>query len=304
MPPAARVCVPATTANLGPGFDCLGLSLDLWNEAEFRLEDSGWSIEIEGEGARELPLDETNLVLRAFRHFCAKNGRPAPAGLRVRARSAIPVGSGLGSSAAAVLLGLLGASALCGISLPAESLLGLAVDLEGHADNAAAALLGGLSVVLREEGGWLARRFDVPALRVALALPACDLPTAVARQALPASIPRADAVYNVSRAVLVAEALRAGDLDLLGLAMDDRLHQPYRLPLIPGAASAMAAARLAGAKAVAISGAGPSLIAFCPAASRPVGEAMVAAFEVAGVAARAFDLTASSRGACVETIQD
>ena len=198
-------------------------------------------------------------------------------------------------------LGLLGADWLYGLQLSQSEVIGLAVELEGHCDNAAAALLGGLVVSLRAGESWLARRFDVPPLRAALVLPALDLPTREARKVLPLSIPRADSVFNTSRAVLVVEALRRGDLDLLGQVMEDRLHQPYRLPLIPGAEQALRAALRAGASAAAISGAGPSLIAFCAGESQPIAAAMQAAFAQAGLSSRAFALTSTSRGAWVKT---
>ena len=299
---AVRVCAPATTANLGPGFDTLALALDLWNEAEFHLTGQGVHLRIAGEGASTLPHGAANLTARAFAHYYQRKGLPEPAGLRIDCLNRIPSGSGLGSSAAAVIQGLLAADALSGCGASKEELLALAVDLEGHGDNAAAALFGGLTVALQLPDRWVVRRFDVPPLRAALVLPDVDLPTSVARKALPGAVPRADAIFNSSRTPLVVEALRTGDLDLLGQVMDDRLHQPYRLPLIRGAAEAMTAARQAGAAAAALSGAGPSLIAFCRGESQPVADAMRAAFEQAGVAARAFTLTATSRAAEVEKI--
>lgn len=297
MPTAARVGVPASTANLGPGFDCLGLAIDLWNEAKFSLRGSTLSVEISGEGSSVLPKNADNLVVQAFHKFYQHVGRPVPDGLHVAVHNCIPSGSGLGSSASAVLLGLLGANALTAVQASPMDLLSLAAAMEGHSDNVAAALLGGLVVSLKTENGWLARRFDLPDLRAVLVLPDIHLPTQVARQVLPLSVPRSDAVFNVSRAVLVAEALRCGDLELLGQVMEDRLHQPYRLPLIHGAVEAMAAAKSAGAQAVAISGAGPSLIAFCAGACRPAGEAMAGAFNQAGVSSRIFELVTTSQGA-------
>ena len=160
-----RVRVPATTANLGPGFDCLGLTLDLWNETLFSLEGDGLRIELEGEGKGRLPLDRSNVMAYAFRHFCRTHGVPEPAGLRIHSCSAIPTSSGLGSSASAALLGLLAASALLQIPASPEELLALAAGMEGHADNAAAALHGGLVVILAQGDGWLVRRFDVPPIR-------------------------------------------------------------------------------------------------------------------------------------------
>ena len=297
MPTAVRVAFPATTANLGPGFDCLGLTIDLWNEAEFSLRGSELKIEVSGEGQGVLPLNADNMVVQAFHKFYQHFNLPVPAGLHIHLHNQIPSSSGLGSSASAVMLGLLAANALCGSPASQAELLNLGANMEGHSDNVAAGLLGGLVVSLKNEGIWLARRFDVPTLCAALVLPNIDLPTQVARAALPLSVPRADAVFNMGRALLVVEALRCGDLDLLGQMMQDRLHQPYRLPLINGAEAAIAAARGAGAGAVAISGAGPSLIAFCSGPSRPAGEAMAAAFAQAGVASRIFELRTTSRSA-------
>lgn len=297
MPFSVRVGVPATTANLGPGFDCLGLAIDLWNEAEFIPEGDSLIVEVCGEGEDSLARSADNLVIRTFQTFYETRRLTPPPGLRLRLNNHIPCSSGLGSSSSAIVLGLLGANSLSGSQASTQELLDMAAGMEGHADNVSPALLGGLVVSIQDENYWLARRFEVPILRIALVLPDIDLPTQVARQALPLSVPRGDAVYNISRAVLVAEALRLGDLDLLGKVMDDRLHQPYRLPLIRGAAEAMTAARSAGAQAVAISGAGPSLIAFCAGESRPAGEAMAAAFARVGLASRIFDLVTTSRGA-------
>ena len=262
MVSAVTVRVPATTANLGPGFDTLALALDLWNEAVFRPVESGLTITVEGEGRGVLPLDRKNLVLKAVEELCYAVDRSVP-GLAVRCTNQIPLGSGLGSSAAATLLGLMGANAVLGEPLNRDQILEMAIRMEGHPDNAAAAMNGGLVVVSGiNEHGWLVRRFDLPELSAALVLPDFDFPTHAARAALPKQVPIGDAVFNMGRALLVVEALRTGDLDLLGKAMEDRLHQPYRLPLIPRAAEAMAAARQAGAAATAISGAGPSVIAF------------------------------------------
>ncbi len=297
--PRVRVRVPASTANLGPGFDSLALALDLWNEAEFSLEGRGLEVLVSGEGEGRLPRDRSNTVAYAFRCFLRERGLPEPPGLRITCRNRIPASSGLGSSASALLLGLLGANALYGRPAGDSEILNLAAGIEGHADNAAAALLGGLAVVARQDGGWLARRFEVPPLQAAVAIPALHLPTREARRALPRRFSRDDAVFNLSRTPLVVEALQKGDLALLGQAMQDRLHQPYRIRLIPGAPEAIAAARSAGAAAVALSGAGPSLIAFSSADCTLIGEQMQTAFEACGVHARALVVRVSPGGAQV-----
>jgi homoserine kinase len=299
MPGRVTVRVPASSANLGPGFDCLGLALDLWNEAEFSLGGTDWTMDIGGEGAGSLPKDHTNCVAVAFKRFLRARGLPEPDGLKIVCRNAIPSGSGLGSSASALLLGLLGANALYGAGAGREEILGLAVSIEGHADNTAAALYGGLTAAVGEGGGWLVRRWDVPHLAAVVVIPEVDLPTSVSRGALPGMVSREDAIFNLGRTALVVEALRCGDMELLGRTMHDRLHQPYRLGLIPGALQALQAAQTAGAAAVALSGAGPSLIAFLQENTLPSGVAgaMVGAFENAGIKARSLTLATTNRGA-------
>lgn len=298
---SVRVCVPGTTANLGPGFDCLGLALDLWNTATFTIEGEGLRLSCQGEG-RDIPTDERNLVFQAMRFYCDSRGCSFPRGLTIHCENQIPVGSGLGSSAAAVLMGILGASALMEGSLDPQEALNLAARMEGHADNAAAALLGGLVIVSSGKGNWLARQIQIPALKVALVLPNVNLPTHAARAALPVEVPLKDVIHNLGRAMLVVEALRGGDLELLHQVIDDRLHLPYRLPLIPGGQRALDAAYAAGASAVTISGAGPSLIAFCAGDPVPVAQAMTQAFAEHEVISRSFVLNTTTSGAAVDLL--
>ncbi|MCI0577199.1 MAG: homoserine kinase [Chloroflexi bacterium] len=293
------VTVPATTANLGPGFDCLGLALGLYNRVTFVETAGGLEVVIRGEGAEPLPTDETNLVVRAAGRLFQVVGR-RPAGLRVVQENDIPVGSGLGSSAAAALGGLLAANALVNAGLEREALLALATEIEGHPDNVAPALYGGLALVIQDEGRLLVESIPVPEMEVAIVLPAFELPTAEARAALPKQVPLADAVFNAGRVGLLVRALAAGDYGRLGMATQDRLHQPYRLPLVPGLAQAFAAARAAGAAAVALSGAGPSLVAFAPAGHQAIGEAAMAAFASAGLESRSWILPVDGVGCRVE----
>ncbi len=294
------VRVPATSANLGPGFDCLGLALNLWNETVFTLEGERLQLSNSGEGLN-IPTDERNLVVQAMRFFCDERGLPFPRGVQIRCHNEIPLGSGLGSSAAAVITGLLGASALLDQPLDTDEVLALSARMEGHADNAAAALLGGLVIVAAGRSGWITRRVAIPDHAVALVLPDVNLPTHAARAALPTEVSMKDATFNLGRAILVVEALRAGDLDLLRQAVDDRLHLPYRLPLIPGGQDALEDAYTAGARAVTISGAGPSLIAFTEnaGAAEQVAAAMTAAFLAQRVVSRAFLLHTTQQGASV-----
>lgn len=279
-----HVTVPASTANLGPGFDCLGLALGCYNDLELEVGGSGVRVEIEGEGADHLRSDGSNLIIRALFYLFEELGLPPP-GLSIRSVSRIPVGLGLGSSAAAIVAGLAAANALIGGDYSRERLLSFAYRLEGHADNVAAALYGGLNMVATDPEGPRSRQVPLPDLRVALALPAVDVPTKTMRRILPDKVPLPDAVYNVGRTALTIEALRQGDYDLLAWSMSDRLHQPYRKGFIPGYDVAMEAAREAGAAAVVLSGAGPALVAFSPSRHEEIAEAMVQAFRAEGVVA-------------------
>jgi homoserine kinase len=302
---SVTVRVPATTANLGPGFDCLGLALTLENQVTISTQSEGYLVEIVGEGAGILPTDRSNLVIQAILHTYRAANAPEPRGLHIRCKNRIPTGSGLGSSAAAILAGLLGGNALLGSPLDMLELLRLGTDLEGHPDNIAAALFGGLVMVTSPQPGEnttsvqepvILRRVSIPPPSVAVAVPDVQFSTHAARRALPSQVPLADAVYNLGRSILVVEALRTGDLELLGKVMRDRLHQPYRLKLIPGAAAALEAAREAGASAAALSGAGPGVVAFCRGPAEASALAMVTAFENAGVTARSWSLRASDSG--------
>jgi homoserine kinase len=300
------VKVPATTANLGPGFDALGLALDLWNEAEFSAtQDRQIIVTVKGEGEGILPTDANNSIVDAALHIFDLAKKPCT-GLRINCINRVPISSGLGSSSAAMLTGMLGANALLGSPLSDEEILKLAIETEGHPDNVAPAMLGGLvaSIVYEERviSLKLPARANRSPVHVTIVLPDFDFPTKQARAILPKQVERKDAIYNISRAVLVTEALRTGDLDLLGKAMTDALHQPYRIPLIPGAQAAMEAAHHAGAAAVALSGAGPSLIAFSSKQDPAVGLAMKRAFESAGLTARIFELGTSYEGAEVSII--
>jgi homoserine kinase len=299
------VRVPATTANLGPGFDALGLALDLWNEAVFSPADT-FSVRARGEGAHELPHDSRNLIIQAAQRLAAESQAALTLPLfRVDCLNRIPPGAGLGSSAAAVLAGLLGANALLNDPFSREALLQMAAGIEGHPDNVAPALLGGVVVSTMDEGGVLARRVagetnSLSHLHVTIVVPDFRFPTEEARAALPEQVSLKDAVKNIGRSILVAEALRAGDLELLSRVMEDALHQPYRLPLIPGARAAVEAAKGAGAAAVALSGAGPALAAFGAEQGAAIGKAMADAFNAAGLKARVLNLAASAQGAQVQ----
>jgi len=294
------VRVPATTANLGPGFDTLGLALDLWNETEFtQTKDGKVNITISGEGAGTLPTDEQNAVCASAMQLYDLVGKK-PGGLCIRCLNRIPLSSGLGSSSAAMLTGMLGANALLGEPFSSEQIMTMATQDEGHPDNVVPAMLGGLVASVIDNGTVVSRKLLVSPLSITVVMPDFYFPTKAAREILPEYVLREDAIFNVSRAVLVIKALETGELSLLGQVMEDALHQPYRLPLIPGAQAAMEAARQAGASAVVLSGAGPSLIAFSgQPADDGIGLAMQCEFEQAGLSARIFPLNISQSGASV-----
>jgi len=293
------VRIPATSANLGPGFDCLALALDLWNRAVFTLKNSDFRVEIQGEGAGQIASNRQNLMVRAFLHFYKRFKIAAPAGLHIQCVNQVPLGSGLGSSATATLGGLLAAQALSGYPASQHEILKLACELEGHPDNAAAALLGGLAIVAWDKDVVITRRIELSKVCAVVVLPGLKLSTRTARAALPEEVPLKDAVYNLGRTALVVEALRNGDMDLLSQCMDDRLHQPYRLEMIPGGKAALDAARTAGAAAAVISGAGPSLIAFPTGDPERVAEAMQSELSRCGLPARRFILNTTNQGASV-----
>lgn len=257
-----RVRVPATSANLGPGFDALGLALALHDELEVHvLGAPGVRVDVEGEGAGVVPDDERHLVVRALRTALDAVGAPQP-GLHLVCRNRVPHGRGLGSSAAAVVAGLLAARALLAEpdALDDDAVLALATQIEGHPDNAAPALLGGLTLAWTDAGDVRAVRLPVhPDVVPVVAVPAQHLSTAKARGVLPSHVPHADAAAQAARAALLVEALGRRP-DLLLPATRDLLHQDHRRPVMPRSLALVDALRDAGVAAV-VSGAGPTVLA-------------------------------------------
>ena len=283
------VRAPATSANLGPGFDCLGLALDLWNE-------------VEATPGRLAADDRTNLILRAARTVYDAVGAPYP-GFELRCSNRVILGRGLGSSAAAIVSGVLFANAALGQPLDETALLRLATTLEGHPDNVVPALLGGMRVATCADDGRVLQTRVPLAIKLSTVcfVPEMAIPTPHARGLLPSSVAMADAVFNVARSSLLVAALASGTPDLLAEATRDRLHQPYRLPLFPAGATLLEAAMRAGALGAFISGAGPTVLALCS-STRDL-ESVAEAFEsaardehVPGVALR---LALSEQGAHV-----
>lgn len=291
-----RVQVPASAANLGPGFDTLALALDLHNELTVEVIDAHLEIRVEGEGEGRLPTDASNMVARAAYRFFRTVGTPPP-GMRIRSTNRIPLGSGLGSSAAAIVAGLMAADAIAETKMTREQLLEIAWEMEGHADNAAAAILGGLTIVGQSSGSLMTAQIPIAPMRFAVVTPEIELPTTGMRDTLPRNVTLHDAALNLGRMGLMVEALRHGDFDLLSRAAEDRLHEPYRTPLIPGYSEAHSAGLEAGAAAVTLAGAGPSLIAFAPDRHEAIAEAMAGAFRSHDLPVRKFVLDPEPRGA-------
>jgi homoserine kinase len=261
-----RVRVPASTANLGPGFDALGLALALYDEVELALAPSGLRVEVRGEGAGQVPTDETHLVVRALRAACARCGYRA-GGLVLRCHNRIPHSRGMGSSAAAAVAGVLAGYALAGMQ-PDDAALDLAAGFDGHADNAGASLLGGLVISWRDGHAFRAARLEPhPHLAPVLFVPELTSSTEITRGLLPAEVPHADAAFTAGRAALAVHALTAAP-QLLLAATEDRLHQIYRRTAYPATGRLVDTLRAAGVPA-AVSGAGPTVLALPDRAQLP-----------------------------------
>ncbi|PRX49214.1 homoserine kinase [Prauserella shujinwangii] len=274
-----RVTVPASTANLGPGFDTLGMALGLRDVVEVLVTEPGLKVEVLDAGAGDVgdvPTDGTHLVVRALRRACEHLGVEMP-GLHLRCHNAIPHARGLGSSAAAVVAGVAAGYALAGRGLD-DTVLQLAAEFEGHADNAAASLHGGVAIAWRADGRYHAERVEPhPALRPVVAVPAERSSTHATRGLLPERVPHADAAFTAGRAALAVHALTARP-DLLLPATEDRLHQDYREPAYPASLRLLRDLRERGVPAT-ISGAGPTVLALTTTGILPPGT-VVDGFEV------------------------
>lgn len=256
-----HVKVPATSANLGPGFDCLGIAVQLYNEAWVEVADKT-SFEVEGEGADVIPKDESNLFYISFKRFYEEIGKSAPQ-ISVRQLNRIPLERGLGGSAATIIGGLLAASKISDITIQAEQMLELATEVEGHPDNVAAALLGGLTVAYYKDNHINAVSFEPhQTLNALILIPKYTLSTKTSRGVLPESVPLKDAVFNLGRVSLLIGGILEGKLTLLSDGTKDLLHQPYRTKLLPHFPETLAVLWDMGINTAVLSGAGPSIFAF------------------------------------------
>ena len=290
-----RVAAPATTANLGPGYDCLGMALDIWNTIEVETvgpelvegpSGEAPSVTVAGEGAGELEEDTGNLVYRSMEFLFRELGRPMPP-VRVRCDNEIPLARGLGSSAAAIAGGLAAANALVsrtndGGEFSARDLLEMAATIEGHPDNVAAAVMGGLQLVVTEESTLYTVPVSVPAeIHAVVYIPDTRIATADARAVLPRELSVTDAVHNMSRVALLVAGMATNHPEYLSVATQDKLHQPYRQPLFPAMKLLMKAAMDAGALGAFLSGSGSTVLALTR------GREMTVAYEMAEAARQA-----------------
>jgi homoserine kinase len=261
---SVTVRVPATTANLGPGFDTLGLALSLYDELTVTVRDApGATVEVIGVGAGEVPTDDTNLVVTAIAYTFVAYSQPLP-GLDLVARNNIPHGRGLGSSGAAIVSGIMAAKGLLHgiVDIDSSALLALATALEGHPDNVAPALFGGLTIAWTTDAGPQHKKLIVHrGVSPLIAVPESTMSTELARSLRPASVPHEDAIFNVSRSALLIAALIQSP-ELLLAATEDKLHQSYRAAAMPETESLILELRSHGLPAV-VSGAGPSILVLC-----------------------------------------
>ncbi|MBP2649854.1 MAG: Homoserine kinase [Firmicutes bacterium] len=302
MAEGVKVRVPGTTANCGPGFDAVGIACSIYNEMTLTLSNDGKCvISVTGEGEGAIPGNERNIAFQAV-NLVLERLKLNYSGIRIEMNNNVPLARGLGSSAAAIVAGLVAANAATGNKLTREDILDIATSMEGHPDNVAPAIFGGVSVSIMDGKKPHSLKFmpSIP-LKMVVAVPDFTLSTKAARQVLPKEVPFQDAVFNVSRSALLIGALSKGRVDLLQYALDDKLHQSYRQRLIPGMPEVLKAAVAAGALGATLSGAGPCLIAYTLGSEAKIGEAMVKTFAEHDVKAKYLSLDIDAEGAKVVT---
>ena len=299
-----EVRAPATTANLGPGYDCLGMALDIWNRLTVSTLPAGSTptVQVNGEGEGELAGDTDNLTYRAMAFLYDEADTPISP-LELVCQNGIPLSRGMGSSAAAIAGGLVAANALLDEPFSANDLLEMAATIEGHPDNVAAAVHGGLRLVVMEDNQIYTAPIRIPAeLQAVLFIPENRIATVDARRVLPAEISVADAVYNMSRAALLVAAMEGNRPEYLKIATQDRLHQPYRETIFPPMKVIFAAARDAGALGVFLSGSGSTIMALTQERAMTVAYEMFDAARLCGVEGRVEVTTPTELGAHVVSV--
>jgi len=303
----ARVRVPATSSNLGAGFDCIGVAVDRWLVASVTLQKSGgggFSIGRHGNLSAVKVRPDQDLFTRGFRAACAAGGAATPAGVTIDATSDIRVGCGLGSSAAAIVAGAMLADAALELGLSRAQLLDIGTTIEGHPDNIAPAIFGGAVLSAHTPVGLVASQLRVaPGIELLIAVPPFPNDTKAARAALPQTLPHTDAVIAAGRAAALVQGLATGDGALLGAALDDVLHVPFRRARIPGYDAVVDAAKQAGAYGATLSGAGSAILAIAPRErAAAVGTAMLAAWDGYGVEAELITCSSAVPGASVSAV--
>ena len=293
-----KVKVPGTTANCGPGFDVMGIACSIYNELELTLlEEKKLTIEIYGDGAENIPKDNRNMVWRCIEELVKKSGAKYK-GAHIKMTNNVPLSRGLGSSATAIVAGLVAANACLDNKYSVQEIFEMATAIEGHPDNVAPALFGGITVSAFLHGNLKHISFlpDFP-LKMVVAIPDFYLPTKKARAVLKQQIPLKDAIFNIGHIAMIIGALSQGKVDVLKGAFEDKLHQPYRADLIPGMNDVFKAVDENGALGTTISGAGPTLIAYTVENYEAIGKAMVEAFAKHKINAKYLVLDIDSEGA-------
>lgn len=293
-----KIKVPATTANLGPGFDTLGMALDLYNRLEVREIKAGLRIEVEGCGQDTLPTDKSNLVYRAIEQVFTELDY-SPSGLQIKLKNRIPLARGLGSSAAAIVGGMAAANKLAGDQLSTAELLNQALKLEDHPDNITPALVGGLVVSTLQKGEVLYKKIAVPTVKAVVCIPDYEVSTAEARQVLPKQVSLEDAVFNVSHTGLLLTGFLTEDYQLVRKALQDKLHQPYRESLVPGAKTIIEELSTE-ALGMVLSGSGPTVVALTLEKEQEIGRKMVDIFAEQNIEAEYLVTNPTNRGLIIE----
>jgi len=296
-----KVKIPASTTNLGPGFDCLGLALQLYNTVELtRVKERRIIIDIKGEGEESLPKNKENIIIPALKLIFDNAGLPLE-GIKIKEINNIPIKRGLGSSAATRLGGILGASALLEKRLTSREIIELATQLEGHPDNVAASLLGGLVTISysNKEIKWLKMAIPV-SLKVIVAIPELEISTEKARNILPLKIPLSDVIFNLSHLAILISSLKEKRWENLLFATEDKVHQPYRKALLPGMEEVFQAAIKGGARGVFLSGSGSTIAALSDKKEEIIGKAMQNALAEKKIKSRVMILKIDGKGAEVE----
>ena len=294
MNPKVIVNIPATSANMGPGLDCLGIALDVWNTVQ--VFDGNASVDVNGYGEGVLPRDETNLVYKGFAEFFRVINKPAPA-VKIVCDNNIKLARGMGSSSAALVGGLYAANSYAGNLKSDNEILNIAAAWEGHPDNVAPAIFGGMQICLYDDQELIVSQVKVPDdLTAVLFIPEQPMPTVEARKLLSSEISRADAIYNISRSALLVQAFTTGDMSKLRYATQDKLHQPARQKLFFPLNNIIRAAMDAGAFGAFLSGAGSAILAFCKGREYTVGYEMADAAMKSGISGDILVTTPSIKG--------